>query len=706
MEQICAVYILTILSGVISSVVLTVIRKKGHREKEDMTFVKSVFFFFFCSYFLISALKWFLGSPDNTLSESFWDADYRTYIHYGVPVLIFSVLMPIASEVVLRLKLTKLIGVFDSIMFIGLFMAYISRGVISNAVFCTTFAISLIITVIITYLYKKEIIYLEKSDCRKYIWDLAPAVVTLLFMTGVYYPNELYLNNLDEFLNPFGQSILILLFGSVLLGAAMFFCLLLMPKAWIKVCNLALSGMAVMGYLQAMFLNGELQALTGDEQTWSIGTRLVNALIWLMVVSLICVVGYRKEIVLKISKGICIYICLIQIVTLGYMVVTTDVSTNGSEKALTTQNSLELATDDNVLVFVLDMFDSSVFQEILEEDSEFLAPLSDFTFYRNATSAFGHTKISLPYLLTGTQWKEGLNAEQYHDYAYANSDALRTISQQGCDIGVYTKVDYLDSSVYDVISNYSDSAVRNCNIVSTYSTMFRTSMYKLMPFIFKQGFTYYTRDIVEMVDAGEIWTIENDLPFYNNLIKQGLSVNDQYQKAFRFYHMVGDHEPYYLSEDLQYDRTGRENSAYSQAKGCLKIVYEYLNQLKTLGKYEDATIIITADHGQIATYDSEVEGPAITSLPIMLVKEKGSSQDSLYVSDVPVSQTEIMPLVMKSVGNPDWADYGKTFDEINSKEERPRYYVDMLDNKYMIQFVINGDANELANWSTYKMIWE
>ena len=131
-----------------------------------------------------------------------------------------------------------------------------------------------------------------------------------------------------------------------------------------------------------------------------------------------------------------------------------------------------------------------------------------------------------------------------------------------------------------------------------------------------------------------------------------------------------------------------------------------MNQLKTLGKYEDATIIITADHGQIATYDSEVESPAITSLPIMLVKEKGSSQDSLYVSDVPVSQTEIMPLVMKSVGNPDWADYGKTFDEINSKEERPRYYVDMLDNKYMIQFVINGDANELANWSTYKMIWE
>ena len=706
MEQRCAAYILTILSGIISAVILAVIGRIRNREKEDMTFIKSVFFFFFCSYFLISALKWFLGSPDNTLSESFWDADYRTYIHYGIPLLFLSVFMPVGSVVIFRTRLNKLIGLFDAAMFIGLFIAYISQGMISNAAFCVTFAIALIITVIITYLYKKEILYLKKSDYRKFIWNLVPVIVTLLFMTGVYYPNELYLNNLDEFLNPFGQSFAILLLGSTILGGVVLFCLLLIPKAWIRVCNLALAGIVVMGYLQAMFLNGELKALTGDEQTWTIGTRLINALIWLIIILLICVIGYHKEIVLKISKGICIYICLIQMVTLGYMVVTSDVSSSGREEALTTQNSLELATDDNVLVFVLDMFDSSVFQEILEKDSEFLTPLSDFTFYRNATSVFGHTKISLPYLLTGTQWKEGLNAEQYHDYAYANSDALHTISQQGCNVGVYTKVDYLDSSVYDVISNYSQSAVRNCNIVSTYSTMFQTSMYKLMPFIFKPGFTYYTRDIVEMVDAGEIWTIENDLPFYNSLIKQGLSVNDGYQKAFRFYHMVGDHEPYYLSEDLQYDKTGRENSAYSQAKGCLKIVYEYLDQLKELDKYEDATIIITADHGQIATYDSEVKSPTITSLPIMLVKERGSSQDSLCISDAPVSQTEIMPLVMKSLGNPDWENYGKTFEEISSGEDRPRYYVDMLDNKYMVQFVINGDANELTNWSTYKMIWE
>ena len=74
MEQRYAAYILTIVSGVISTVILAVVRKIKYGEKENMTFIKLVFFFFFCNYFLISALKWFLGSPDNTLLESFWDA--------------------------------------------------------------------------------------------------------------------------------------------------------------------------------------------------------------------------------------------------------------------------------------------------------------------------------------------------------------------------------------------------------------------------------------------------------------------------------------------------------------------------------------------------------------------------------------------------------------------------------------------------------
>lgn len=47
------------------------------------------------------------------------------------------------------------------------------------------------------------------------------------------------------------------------------------------------------------------------------------------------------------------------------------------------------------------------------------------------------------------------------------------------------------------------------------------------------------------------------------------------------------------------------SSRNAQGTGSLKIVYEYLEQLRALGKYEDTTIIITADHGVGKIVDTE-----------------------------------------------------------------------------------------------------
>lgn len=667
-------------------------------KRNQLYLFKGMLFFFFCYYFLLSAVKWFLGSPENTLVESFWDAVPRTYIHYGIPITVIGIVAPIIFKKLFGKVMDKLIGLLDACMLIGLFSAFLIKGIIDNRVYCIAFAASALIALGITFLYKKDVLYLSAGEYRKQILEVLPAVVILTFMSGIYYPNELYLNNLDEFINPFGGFFLILLTGSLLSAVIMIMGMLLLPKSWIRPCNLVLLGIGIMGYLQAMFLNGKLNSLTGDTQIWGSGKQIINVVIWIAVVCLVVGLGYYKAFFQKIFKGICIYICLIQLVTLVTLVVTTDVTSKGSQEALTTQGSLELSDGNNVLVFILDMFDSSVLQQIIEEDSSFVEPLADFTFYRNTTSCFSHTMVSIPYLLTGTEWTPGITTSDYPVYAYENSNTLWDIEERDYNVGVYTNVNYLSDSVYEAVANYSDEVKVKCKITDTYSTMRRTAMYTLVPFCLKQNYAYYTSDIRNMIDADEIWSIENDLPFYNSLIKTGLSINNEHDNAFRFYHMRGDHEPFYLSEDLQYDKTGRENNIYSQARGSLKIVYEYLKQLKELGKYDDATIIITADHGKIINYDSENNRPDEPTMPIMLVKEPNQTNNSLMISDAPVSQTEIMPYVMKQIGL-DWKLYGKTFDEIPVNEERQRYYYAITMNGYELRFSILGNANKIENWS-------
>ncbi len=53
--------------------------------------------------------------------------------------------------------------------------------------------------------------------------------------------------------------------------------------------------------------------------------------------------------------------------------------------------------------------------------------------------------------------------------------------------------------------------------------------------------------------------------------------------------------PYYLKEDMTYDYVNQDPLA--QWKACIKNVYEYIYQMKAEGLYDDATIIIMADHG-------------------------------------------------------------------------------------------------------------
>ena len=55
--------------AIVASMIHRFVIAKRTQGKENIQFVRSVFFFFFCFYFLISLTKWYLGSPDNTLIE-------------------------------------------------------------------------------------------------------------------------------------------------------------------------------------------------------------------------------------------------------------------------------------------------------------------------------------------------------------------------------------------------------------------------------------------------------------------------------------------------------------------------------------------------------------------------------------------------------------------------------------------------------------
>ena len=87
---------------------------------------------------------------------------------------------------------------------------------------------------------------------------------------------------------------------------------------------------------------------------------------------------------------------------------------------------------------------------------------------------------------------------------------------------------------------------------------------------------------------------------------------------------------------------------------------EYFDQLKALGLYDDATIIVSADHGYFECFQAA-----------FLIKTPGQSFETMQVTSAPVAQEDIMPTLLWAAGE-DYSDYGTTVFDWSEGDTRVR----------------------------------
>ena len=279
---------------------------------------------------------------------------------------------------------------------------------------------------------------------------------------------------------------------------------------------------------------------------------------------------------------------------------------------------------------------------------------------------------------------------------------MSDISNAGYDVGVYTNKRYVANNMKNVISNYEENVNRTCKVGSLFALMTQCSRYKMAPLAVKPYYAYDTTDVAQLVVNDRIVNIENDIPFYNRLMEKGISVSDNKKSegTYRFIHMHGGHPPYTMTDEFQYvaydyrHDDGYGVSGVSQWRGAMKIVYEYMRQLKELGKYDDALIIITTDHG-ITSDLSDSEGNMIDiSYPILFVKQPYEIHEKMVESDAPVCHTDVIATIRKAIGV-DSVD--RALDEIGSGEERMRHMMVSTDD-ILEKYEVDGDVRLIENW--------
>lgn len=613
------------------------------------------------------------------------------------------------------LKLKNIIYVYISWAFMLFSAAFIIVNNISEY-FIHILAVSVLFSLIQIVCFKTSYAVHSRTSLTDRAKYNVPVVIFFIITLVLYMPGELYLNNISEFQiapSDFGVAMAInaaiysaiFLFGSLVLGG----------YTQNKLFTRALFAITFCGYLQNMFLNGHMTQMDGGRQTWHAWQILINSAVWLvLIVIILCseklFVGIDID---KLCRTICIYVSLIEVAALGIMAVTSSKVLAHSQSQyqsgyprLTYEGLFELSPQNNVIVFVLDWFDEQLLEQILEEDKDFLSPLEGFTCYTNTTSQYAFTEMALPYLLTDVEWQYGMSESEYCEFAFENGTILKDISESGFDIGIYTDTIYIRTGLLGIKN------LKNVNMTVSANkwmqVMMQCAKYKAAPLVVKHIYWWESNAFQNLFKENESgYTADDDKRIFGYLMQSGLRTNGNNQNIFRFIHMRGAHPPF---REIAGCTDADDMTMLSQARGSMKVVFEYMEQMKKLGIYDKATIIITADHGENYLYgsDNRLEklselGMEKTSSPILLVKNKENEDTGVQYSNAPVSHKEVIGEMMRAV-NPALCSYGNTLDEIGEDDERDRFFVFKRSDLPFVKVLIRGDVRDISNWNVIEEI--
>lgn len=485
--------------------------------------------------------------------------------------------------------------------------------------------------------------------------------------------------------------------------------------------------LGVAGFVQALLLNVGLPTADGHEVVWSnySANMVVGVVIWLAIVAAAVFFVVKAPSLGRFSfMALAVFLILVQGIAIARPIKHAIFGT--SDYVVTKEGLFEVSGKSNVIVFVIDTVDTQEFDCVLQQYPDVLDGYDGFTYFRNSVGSMIPTAYGVPFLVSGQMLQGDEDYQTYLDSRFTNSTFVSDMRAQNYTVSLYADCLYSDKQIVgDQTVNIKATNARDIDPVGTIKILYKVALYRNAPWITKPAFWYYTDDMnQDVLNSGSDTSGENDSitpyvlddgAYYRELCERGLTVSDDAGSdgAFKFIHLNGAHVPFTYDEEMGQPDGGTD--MVRQTRGTFTILSEYLDDLKELGLYDDATIIVTADHGYWNSgihgsyVDKRADGLTNPISPICLVKPAGAT-GSYKVSEAPVSHIDFQPTVLQAMGG-DGSAYGEgtSYFDIHENADRPRYFVDEIydgvQETQMNEWVINGDALDFSNWSLTGKVW-
>ncbi len=485
-------------------------------------------------------------------------------------------------------------------------------------------------------------------------------------------------------------------------------------------------GLSLMFFLQGNYLSLGAGALSGDGVGEGISPlkSAINISIWTAVVfscaAAVPLLRRFKEIVRMVS--VVVLIAFIGMTAVNFLLVSLSTDVYATEKVgyqgdltidnevLTVKNLDTLATDKNIIVFIVDRMDHTYFDEAMKGCPEIFSDLEGFTHFDDYITLYPRTYPGVPHLLTGVEIDfTGESRLDYMQNAYGTSPYWAELKAKGYDINVYTDSFYgYENATHmrDFVSNTSGNiGYKIVDRAWLSLDMIRLSLYRYFPFslqellgevstpMFDRYASYDTEHPVFSTNMKLSYDVMTDAPFTFRDSKNGIS----------FIHIAGCHTPNTYGPDFNAPTPEERNDTNVAMQLSFKIISAYINEMKRMGVYEDSTILILGDHCNIGADRYAVNKPRVTTL---LAKPAGVSTGALKESKAQIATDDVFATVLSAIGSDKSADYGQDIFTVPEDETRTRHHylqivlgATFYEGDYSnMHYEITGPGTSLDNW--------
>ena len=558
-------------------------------------------------------------------------------------------------------------------------------------------------------------------------------------------PANIYFTNTLEFNFSFTRVIPYL--AAVTIGSALLLTVLvwLLRKVFYKKSIALIIAVSAALWLQGNVLVWDYGPLDGRDIYW--GQNLVQGLIdsglWIL---LIILALFKSDFFHKIARKTAVAFIVIQLISLSLAVFQAPETPSFKRYYVDESTRFTFSPEKNVIILMLDTFQTDVFNEIINEDTYYKDIFRDFTYFRNTLSAFPKTYTSVPSFLTGNYYDNSVPMQDFLKKAYTSTSSVpKVLKDRGCTVELFPYPG-TEKTIYfnEAIATNIKKRVTGSVIRSDVAFLLDISLFRYVPH-FAKRFVY----------NDQLWLLkrffpvnestekkEKDKPMVDGkvrefspaalrrmrdvgFIRQMLieSVVGGTVCAFKYYHLNGLHRPLVLDEKLDVKKMSySERSSFkTQGKACLEITKLFLDKLRELGVYDKSLIIVMADHGcadypygvkletaGLSETDDNVQKipPHIKAagLPMLVIKPFGAAGEEIKISDAPVSLSDLPATIFTALGvETDPAGHSAFDLQENDTRTRKFYYYNWsgwVDGYlyHMQEYVVNGHSWLDGSW--------